>query len=54
VLRTQPLGGSTVRPGDTIEMWVAAAPETSPETSPEPTTGSPSPTATPTGPGREG
>ncbi|MEX5257735.1 protein kinase domain-containing protein [Kocuria arenosa] len=50
VLRTQPLGGSTVRPGDTIEMWVAAAPETSPE----PTTGSPSPTATPTGPGREG
>ncbi|MEX5296392.1 protein kinase [Kocuria sp. CPCC 205268] len=48
VLRTQPLGGSTVRPGDTIEMWVAAAPETSPAE------GSPSPTATPTGPGREG
>ena len=43
VLRTQPLGGSTVRPGDTIEMWVAAAPETTTA----PTTGSPSPTATP-------
>ena len=50
VLRTQPLGGSTVRPGDTIEMWVAAAPETTTA----PTTGSPSPTATPTGPGQEG
>jgi eukaryotic-like serine/threonine-protein kinase len=50
VLRTQPLGGSTVRPGDTIEMWVAAAPETSPA----PATGSPSPAATPTGPGQEG
>ncbi|MFF0991048.1 protein kinase domain-containing protein [Kocuria nitroreducens] len=50
VLRTQPLGGSTVRPGDTIEMWVAAAPGTSTD----PTTGSPSPAATPTGPGREG
>ncbi len=48
VLRTQPLGGSTVRPGDTIEMWVAAAPETSPAE------GSPSPAATPTGPGQEG
>ena len=48
VLRTQPLGGSTVRPGDTIEMWVAAAPET------DPATGSPSPAATPTGPGQEG
>ncbi|GAA1767851.1 protein kinase domain-containing protein [Kocuria aegyptia] len=47
VLRTQPLGGSTVRPGDTIEMWVAAAP------TPTPTTGSPAPTATPTGPGQE-
>ncbi|WP_298583108.1 protein kinase domain-containing protein [uncultured Kocuria sp.] len=49
VLRTQPLGGSTVRPGDTIEMWVAAAPETAPA----PTTGSPATTATPTGPGQE-
>ncbi|MFE7631951.1 protein kinase [Kocuria sp. NPDC057446] len=49
VLRTQPLGGSTVRPGDTIEMWVAAAPETDSA----PATGSPSPAATPTGPGQE-
>ncbi|MFI7494817.1 protein kinase [Kocuria sp. M4R2S49] len=49
VLRTQPLGGSTVRPGDTIEMWVAAAPETAPA----PTTGSPASPATPTGPGQE-
>ncbi|MEX5300353.1 protein kinase [Kocuria sp. CPCC 205292] len=50
VLRTQPLGGSTVRPGDTIEMWVAAAPDTSPA----PATGSPASPATPTGPGQEG
>ncbi|MGX5359541.1 protein kinase domain-containing protein [Kocuria sp. KH4] len=61
VLRTQPLGGSTVRPGDTIEMWVAAAPESAPAAEPSPTpspTSSAAPTATPTapptGPGREG
>jgi serine/threonine-protein kinase len=53
VLRTQPLGGSTVRPGDTIEMWVAVAPESAPTAEPSPTPSAP-PTATPTGPGQEG
>ncbi|MUN64717.1 protein kinase [Kocuria sediminis] len=57
VLRTQPLGGSTVRPGDTIEMWVAVAPDSAPAAEPTPApsaTPSATPTATPTGPGREG
>jgi serine/threonine-protein kinase len=68
VLRTEPLGGSTVRPGDTIEMWVAAeepaeptrTPDTDPATTPA-TTSAPAPSAepttpsaTPSGPGREG
>ncbi|MFW6187790.1 MAG: PASTA domain-containing protein, partial [Actinomycetota bacterium] len=60
VLRTQPVGGSTVRPGDTIEMWVVATPAPTPTPTPAapaagtpaPTTGSPSPTATPTGSGQ--
>ncbi|GEO96605.1 protein kinase domain-containing protein [Kocuria turfanensis] len=53
VLRTQPLGGSTVRPGDTIEMWVAVAPESAPTAEPT-ATPTATPTGTPTGPGREG
>ncbi|MFI7580498.1 protein kinase domain-containing protein [Kocuria kalidii] len=48
VLRTQPLGGSTVRPGDTVEMWVAVAPGATP------TTGSPASTASPAGSDQEG
>jgi hypothetical protein len=60
VLRTEPLGGSTVRPGDTIEMWVAVAPESVPATEPSGTpavtpTGTPAatPAETPTGTGEE-
>jgi hypothetical protein len=50
VLRTKPLGGSTVRPGDTIEMWVAVAPRTG---SPEPAA-TPTATSAPPGTGQEG
>ena len=52
VLRTQPLGGSTVRPGDTIEMWVAVEPESSPTAAG--TAGSPAASPSPAGPGQEG
>ncbi|MHC5559535.1 protein kinase domain-containing protein [Kocuria sp. U4B] len=60
VLRTDPVGGSTVRPGDTVEVWVAVAPPAATTTAPRtsapsapvpttsaPATGAPTPTATP-------
>jgi serine/threonine-protein kinase len=60
VLRTEPLGGSTVRPGDTIEMWVAVAPESVQTAEPSGTpaatsaeTPAETPTETPTGTGEE-
>lgn len=52
VQRTEPLGGSTVRPGDTIEMWVAVAPDSVP-TAEQPPTPAATPAATPTGSGEE-
>jgi serine/threonine-protein kinase len=61
VLRTEPIGGSTVRPGDTIQMWVAAERTAEPTPTPAPTeeptsapaTTAPTPTAERTTPAAE-
>jgi serine/threonine-protein kinase len=61
VLRTEPIGGSTVRPGDTIQMWVAAERTAEPTPTPAPTeeptsapaTTTPTPTAERTTPAAE-